>query len=143
MLRFPNPDNNAWISRYNQLIEDVESGKLIFNFIPIDKTKFSDRESYRIANARAGKLTLHHIIPKKIDPSLEKCKENFIYVPFKEHMDLHYYLWKADKRYAPHLRFGAAFGRKYGLWDFPGGDSEYEQMKLDCIEYKKKKKSTI
>lgn len=139
MLRFPNPDNNAWISRYNQLIEDVESKKIVFNYIPLDKSLFKTKEEFRIANVRAGKLTLHHIIPKKIDPSLEKYKENFIYVPFKEHMDLHYYLWKADKQYAPHLRFGAAFGRKHGLWDFPGGEIEYEQMKQDCIECRKRR----
>ena len=56
---FPNFDNNEWIVKYNQLILDIKSGKLDFK----DK-----------------KLSLHHIIPRSIAPSLTNNEDNFVYL---------------------------------------------------------------
>lgn len=144
MYRFPNPRRNPWLIKYNQLIDDIESNKLLFSFVPIDRCSFSGtNEEYRVANLKAGKLTIHHIIPKTIKPALAGDKKNLLMLPFKEHMDLHYYLWKSDKMYAPHLRFGAVYGRKYGLWDFPGGDDEYKLFLEDCRSCRKNVKKSV
>ena len=124
MLRFENPNNNEWLIKYNKLIEDVELGVRVF----------SDKETLV-----EGKLTLHHIIPRSVSPELTNNKENHIYLPFKEHMDLHYWLWKFDPSYAPQLWFGCVYGRKNGLWDLPGGDEEYEKLKEDVKKYRKRK----
>ena len=115
---FPNPTNSSWIEKYNRLVSDVKSGKLTFeSFTPI------------VVNGRKVGLGKHHIIPKSIAPELVKDPDNLVELPFKEHMDLHYFLWKADPAYARQLWFGCAFGRKHHLWDLPGGDAEYEELK--------------
>lgn len=126
MLRFDNPNNNEWIDKYNKLIEDVELGVRVFS---------NNKETWE-----EGKLSLHHIIPRSINPDLTDDTDNHIYLPFKEHMDLHYWLWKYDPKYAPQLWFGCVYGRKNGLWNLPGGDEEYEQLKKDVAKYRKKKK---
>lgn len=125
MLRFENPNNNEWLVKYNKLIEDVELGIVVFE---------KDKETLV-----EGKLTLHHIIPRSVSPELTNNKENHIYLPFKEHMDLHYWLWKFDPSYAPQLWFGCVYGRKNGLWDLPGGEEEYEKLKEDVKKYRKRK----
>ena len=124
MLRFENPNDNEWINKYNKLIEEVELGERVF----------SNKETLK-----EGKLGLHHIIPRSISPELTEDKNNHIYLPFKEHMDMHYWLWKFDPKYAPQLWFGCVYGRKNGLWDLPGGDEEYEQLKKDVHTYRKRK----
>lgn len=124
MLRFDNPNNNEWLNKYNKLIEDVELGVRVF----------SDK-----ATLEEGKLGIHHIIPRSISPELKDEKDNQIYLPFKEHMDMHYWLWKYDSRYAPQLWFGCVYGRKNGLWDLPGGDEEYKLLKEDVKKYRKRK----
>lgn len=125
MLRFENPNNNEWLIKYNKLIEDVELGIVVFE---------KDKETLV-----EGKLTLHHIIPRSVSPELTNNKENHIYLPFKEHMNLHYWLWKFDPSYAPQLWFGCVYGRKNGLWDLPGGEEEYEKLKEDVKKYRKRK----
>lgn len=136
MYRFPNPDNNEWINKYNELVAKVESGEIVFEQNVVSE---QNGEAGRIDKLVKGKTTLHHIIPRSISPELTKDKNNHIYVPFKEHMDLHYYLWKADKSYARQLWFGCVFGRKHGLWNLPNGDEEYEQLKKD-LNYGRKVK---
>lgn len=121
MRRFPNPSANEWLDKYNALIESIESGKIVF--------------------PEGTWLGKHHIIPKSIAPELLKDPENLVTLPFAEHMDLHYFLWKADPAYARQLWFGAVYGRKHKLWDLPGGDAEYEQLKRDLALRKKKKAS--
>lgn len=116
MYRFPNPTNNEWIDKYNQLIDDVEAGKLVFECVEGKRNKG---------------LSLHHILPRSIYPELTKDPNNHIYLPFKEHIDLHYYMWKADKKWAHQLWFGCVYGRKHDLWDLPGGEEEYVQLKND------------
>ena len=124
MLRFDNPNNDEWLNKYNKLVEDVELGV----------KSFSDKETLE-----EGKLGLHHIIPRSVSPELKDNKENHIYLPFKEHMDMHYWLWRYDPKYAPQLWFGCVYGRKNGLWDLPGGDIEYEKLKEDVKKYRKRK----
>lgn len=133
MLRFPNPTNNEWLNKYNHFIDEVEQGNIHFeeNWMNLEEKDFSNKEEYRLARVKAGKTGIHHIIPKKIDPSIQDLEENHIHVPFVEHMNMHYWLWKYDKQYAKHLWFGCVYGRKYGIWDLPGGDIEYEQLKRD------------
>ena len=123
MLRFANPNNNEWLILYNELINEVEKGI---------KTFISG------ATVETGKLGVHHIIPRSIRPDLTDDTENHIYLPFKEHMDMHYWLWKFDPSYAPQLWFGCVYGRKHGLWDLPGGEEEYKQLKKDVAKYRKK-----
>ena len=105
---FPNENNNEWIDKYNTLVLDVKAGRYDFG---------------------DTKLSLHHIIPRSIAPELTKDKANFVYVPIVEHMMLHYYLWKADSSYGRQLWFGCVWCRKNKLWDLPGGDTEYEELK--------------
>ena len=139
--RFPDTTNNEWIKKYNQLIEDIETKKIEFNkdYLNINRSDYNTNEEYRMARLKSGSGGYHHIIPKKIDPSLEKDKKNLIWLPFKEHMDLHYYLWKANPLYGIHLWFGCIYGRKHKLWDLPGGEDEYNQLKIDVGKYKKLK----
>ena len=115
---FPNPKHNTWLSRYNKLVSDIKSGKLTFeSYVPIE------------VNGRKMRLGKHHIIPRSIAPELAKDTDNIVELPFKEHMDLHYFLWKADQSYARQLWFGCVFGRKHHIWDIPGGEVEYEELK--------------
>lgn len=120
MILFPNPNSNEWINKYNALVENIKLGKMHF-----------------LEDAWIGK---HHIIPKSIAPELEKDEDNLVELPFAEHMDLHYYLWKADPSYASQLWFGCVYGRKHKLWDLPGGEEEYSQLKKDLHLSRQKKK---
>ena len=120
MILFPNPNNDEWIIKYNDRVESIKLGKVCFP-----------------ENAWIGK---HHIIPKSIAPELEKVEDNIVELPFAEHMDLHYFLWKADPSYASQLWFGCVYGRKHKLWDLPGGEEEYIQLKKDLSLSRKKKK---
>ncbi len=125
-LVFLNKLRSPWIDKYNKLVTDVCEGKITF-----DDGKTIEE----------GKTTLHHIIPRSIAPELENEKSNHVWLPFKEHIDAHYYLWKANPQYAPQLWFGAVYGRKHNLWDFPcdDKDAEYEQLKRDVAKYRKKR----
>lgn len=111
MIRFKTKLYNYNIYKYNDLIDRVESGQLVFE--------------------RDAKLTLHHIIPRSVAPELAKDPSNHIWLPFYEHAMMHYWLWRYDKKYARQLWFIACYGRKNKLWDFPNGDEEYEQLKID------------
>ena len=118
----------------------METGVIVYSedWKTLTREPTESKEEFRIRLLRMGKLTLHHIIPKKINPDLTNDKDNHILLPFQDHMNLHYWLWKYDKQYGPHLWFGCVFGRKYGLWDLPGGDLEYEELKRDVRERRKK-----
>ena len=144
MLRFPNEENNEWLNKYNSLIDDIENGRIQFSkeYLKVNKNDYTNREEYRIARLKLGSGGYHHIIPKKVNPELENVKDNKVWVPFIEHMNLHYYLWKYNKYYGIHLWFGCVFGRKHKLWDLPTED-EYNQLKKDVNEYIKNKKKGI
>ena len=116
LIQFPNESKSKWIDKYNELML---------------RSEMHDFEGQ--------KLTLHHIIPRSIDPSLKDVRENWAFLPFKEHMDAHYYLWKYDKNYASQLWFGCVYGRKHNLWNLPGGEAEYSELKRDVREYRKRK----
>lgn len=120
---FPNLDNNAWLEKYNSLVKSIMSGDKVF--------------------AEGSWLGKHHIIPKSIAPELEKDPSNIVVLPFAEHMDLHYFLWKADPSYASQLWFGCVYGRKHKLWDLPGGDDEYAQLKKDLKLSRRRKKKKL
>lgn len=135
--KFPNTSNNEWIDKYNELIEDVtpyEKERLL-----ILKDKYIPESMLK--GPVDGPISAHHIIPRSLHPELTKVKDNIIYVTFSEHMNLHYYLWKADSKYASQLWFGCVYGRKHNLWDLPGGEDEYKILKRDVNEYRKRKKS--
>ncbi len=129
MVLFPNPNNNEWIDKYNELVKKIKSEEEYWKEYKKHQPKRNDADPDCWKDSEA--VTIHHIVPKKIDPSLMNDKDNLLYVPFKDHCNLHYYLWKANPIYAKHLWFIGIAGRKMGLWDLPGGDEEYELLKKD------------
>ena len=121
---FPNPKKNPWIEKYNSLVSDIKEGKRIFTEEDLQRGS-----EIKIGSRNVCGLGKHHVIPKSLRPDLVKDPANIVELPFKEHMDLHYFLWKADNKYGRQLWFGCVFGRKHGLWDLPGGEEEYEELK--------------
>ena len=136
MILFPNHNNNPWIKKYNELVLEVKSHEEE----NILKKKNQPKRDDNNPSWNGDAITIHHIIPKKVEMGLVKNKENLLYVPFDLHCLLHYYLWKADPKYASHLWFLCIAGRKIGIWDLPGGEEEYAQLKIDVAAYKKQKK---
>ena len=112
---------SEWLDKYNQLVSDIMIRK------------------YKIDSSQ--KLGLHHIVPRSLAPELEKAKENHIWLPFQEHMDLHYFLWRHDSAYAAQLWFGCVYGRKHKMWDLPGSDEELKQLKEDLGRWRAIKKA--
>ena len=137
MFLFPNFDNNPWIDKYNELVRNIKADEFHYKTMKETQPKRNDKEE----TISKDFITIHHIIPKKVSMSLVKNKDNLLYVPFDLHCMLHYYLWKADPKYGAHLWFICIAGRKYGIWDLPGGEEEYEQLKKDVGAYKKLKKN--
>lgn len=133
---FPNPDNNEWIDKYNKLVAEIAAKEDYYKEYKAHQTKRDDKhwENYTLDH-----VGVHHIIPKKVDMSLMKDKDNLLYVPFGKHLDLHYFLWKADPKYGAHLWFIAIAARKMKLWDLPGGEQEYKQLSKDISLSRKKK----
>ena len=80
MYEFPNPDNIDFLILYNDLCRDG---------IPYNHVQGVTKKQLRDAG-----YSLHHIIPKSFDPSLEHDPENLVYLPFNDHANAHYYLWK-------------------------------------------------
>ena len=134
---FPNPDNNEWITKYNELVLKIKSEEDYWKEYKKHQPKRNDKDKNCWKDSKV--VTVHHIIPKKIDMSLVKDKDNLLYVPFAEHCTLHYYLWKSNPQYASHLWFICIAGRKLKLWDLPGGEEEYRQLSKDTALSKKKK----
>lgn len=135
MKIFPNPDGNEWLTRYNDLVKSAFDEHRDFKANIRESRSISDS----IERLRRGKLTLHHIIPRSLAPELTNDPDNFVYLTFSEHMDAHYYLWKADPKYGIQLWFGCVFGRKHKIWNLPGGESEYEILKKDVAAQRRKR----
>ena len=137
---FPNDSNNEWISKYNKLVLEVKAKEAENKEHKKNQPKRNDKDldSYPIDN-----IGIHHIIPKKIDPSLEKDKDNLLYVSLEDHINLHYYLWKANKEYSLHLWFIYVFARKHNLWTLPGGEEEFSELKKDVAFARMLKKQGI
>ena len=136
MFLFPNFENNKWFDKYNELVKTIKADEIYYKNLKANQPKRNDKDG----SLTKDFVTIHHIIPKKVSMSLVKNKENLLYVPFDMHCILHYYLWKADPKYALHLWFICIAGRKFGIWDLPGGDEEYEQLKKDVSYCRKLKK---
>ena len=81
MKTFPNPTNNNYINDYNKLIQT--NGICENNRNGISHKKLKEM-SY----------SLHHIIPRSFDPSLTNDKDNQVWLPIKDHIHVHYLLWK-------------------------------------------------
>ena len=137
MYLFPNPNNNFWINKYNNLVKIIKSKEKENKEIKENQQKRNDK----LKKYYSTSIGIHHIIPKSLRPDLVKDKDNFLYVNFSDHMLLHYYLWKADSNYASQLWFGCVYGRKYKLWDLPNGEKDYEQLKKDLKRNKNKGKN--
>lgn len=131
---FPNPQNNSWIDKYNNLVLEVEKHEQENKIFMKTQPKRNDQDPGSWSPQSIG---IHHIIPKKIDPSLKNDRNNWLYVNFFDHCTLHYYLWKADPQYAPYLMFIAYAGRKWGFWDMPGGEAEWEELRKNINEIRK------
>lgn len=140
MFLFPNFDNNPWIEKYNVLVKEVKSNEAYYKRVKETQPKRNDKTH---SGWTADQVGIHHIIPKKVDMGLVKNKDNLLYVPFDLHCTLHYYLWKANSKYAAHLWFICIAGRKMGIWDLPGGEEEYNQLKLDVAAHRKSKNNKI
>lgn len=116
-ILYPNPKRSWWLMRYNALVTKIKSGKLKF--------------------PEGSWLGKHHVIPRSERPDLQRDQRNIVVLPFTEHMDLHYFLWRAEptRRHAQQLWWGCVYGRKNKLWDLPGGDRELEKLKK-CLRKK-------
>ena len=125
---FPNPNDNEWIRKYNELVDEVAKNEDFYKKYKKTQPKRDDKDPN---SWTADSVGIHHIIPKKINPDIQKDKENLLYVTTKDHCWLHYYLWRADKKYAKHFWFLLQAARKRGWWELPEGDSEYEEIKKD------------
>lgn len=128
LLLFPNEENNEWINKYNELVVEVKAKEAENKALKEAQPKRNDKEPSIWSGESIG---IHHIIPKKIRPDLVKDKNNLLYVSIADHCRLHYYLWKSNPIYAKHFWFIMIAARKWGWWDLPGGDEEYEMIKND------------
>lgn len=135
--QFPNPTNNEWINKYNKLVIEIKDKESYWKEYKKNQPKRNDKDNDCWKNSKA--VTIHHIIPKSIDDSLVKDKTNLLFVPFKEHCLLHYYLWKSNPIYASQLWWICIAGRKLGLWDLPNGEEEYKQLAKDTSLLRKRK----
>ena len=135
--QFPNEESNEWIDKYNELVIEIKNQEDYWKEYKKTQPKRNDKhpENYMLSKM----VTVHHIIPVSIDESLSKDKSNLLFVPLKEHCILHYYLWKANPLYAAQLWWIGMAGKKLGVWELPGGDNEYEQLKKDTVLSRKKK----
>ena len=131
---FPNPENNEWLNKYNSLVDEVASMEDDYKDYKKKQPKRNDKDPSSWTENSVG---IHHIVPKKIDPDLKNNKDNLLYITFRDHCWLHYYLWRADPQYAKHFWFLLQAARKMGIWSLPGGEEEYEQIKSDVGKYKK------
>lgn len=137
MILFPNPRNCPWLGLYNEICREVKGMEEYYKEYKKTQPKRNDvLNSYDRNN-----VGIHHIIPKKIDMSLVKDPENLLYVPFDKHLLLHYYLWKSDYHYAPHLRFLAAAARSWNICELPE-DGLWEQIVRDCERTRKEKNNS-
>jgi len=135
--QFPNPENNKWINKYNKLVAKIKQQELYWKEYKKTQPKRNDKDANCWKNSKA--VTIHHIIPKSIDESLVKDKDNLLFVPFTEHCLLHYYLWKSNPIYASQLWWICIAGRKLGIWNLPHGDEEYKQLSKDISLSRKNK----
>ena len=135
--QFPNPTNNEWINKYNKLVIEIKDKESYWKEYKKNQPKRNDKDKDCWKNSKA--VTIHHIIPKSIDDSLVKDKANLLFVPFKEHCLLHYYLWESNPIYASQLWWICIAGRKLGLWNLPNGEEEYKQLAKDTSLLRKRK----
>ena len=135
--QFPNPSHNKWIDKYNKLVITIKKQEAYWKEYKKTQPKRNDKDANCWKNSKA--VTIHHIIPKSIDESLIKDKDNLLFVPFVEHCLLHYYLWKSNPIYASQLWWICIAGRKLGIWDLPHGDKEYKQLSKDISLSRKNK----
>ena len=138
--QFPNPSNNEWIDKYNKLVMLIKSQEDYWKEYKKTQPKRNDKDINCWKYSKA--VTVHHIIPKSIDESLVKDKDNLLFVPFAEHCLLHYYLWRANSIYASQLWWICIAGRKMGIWDLPNGEEEYKQLAKD-VSLSRKKKTNV
>ena len=124
---FPDSTSSEWIAEYNSEVK-----------------AFKSRQLHEDANAdwSRGEHGIHHVLPRSRWPELADDEDNKVYVTFQEHMHLHWLLWKADPSWASALWFGCVYGRKHKLWNLPGGEEEYEQLKRDLKLSRKCKKQS-
>jgi len=135
--QFPNPSHNKWIDKYNKLVITIKKQEAYWKEYKKTQPKRNDKDTNCWKNSKA--VTIHHIIPKSIDESLVKDKDNLLFVPFVEHCLLHYYLWKSNPIYASQLWWICIAGRKMGIWDLPQGEEEYKQLSKDISLSRKNK----
>lgn len=128
------PSHDKYIVQYNALAKQLKS---------LEKTDLARLRSEKACydgKKLSRKYGKHHIIPRSVRPDLADDPNNIVYADFQTHMTMHWLLWKSDSKFARQLWFGCCFGRKHKIWNLPGGDAEYEQLKRDL---KKRSKNNI
>lgn len=135
---FPNDDYcpNEWIIKYNKLVFEIKAKEDFYKEYKKTQPKRNDKEKKYDKN----NVGIHHIIPKSLRPDLVKNPDNLLYVPFDKHILLHYYLWKADYRYANQLKFIAAAARSWNICELPGGEETWLQICKDSVRIRKENK---
>lgn len=116
--RIPNPDNNYWFNICNEIIAKNECN------IQLKKN-----------DPNYVKYSLHHILPRSEYPELTNDKNNWLHLPVIDHVNLHYYMWKGDSKYAKAFWFCYVYFHKYEHYNI--SEEEYEQLKKDLAKYKK------
>lgn len=113
-FRFPNPDNNMWVNKYNEIIALYES------------------------NAPDKSLSLHHILPRSRYPEYKEDPNNHLYLPIMEHINIHYYLWKGLPEYCAAFWFCYVYFHKNFGYNIP--EEDVVKLKRDMMIYRKNKK---
>lgn len=115
--RLENPDNNEWLNKANALI---------------DKYEYVTKTTYP-----GVKLSLHHILIRSLYPDLAKDKNNIIYMAWQDHWLIHYYMWKADRKYCAAFWFCYVYFKKH--YNMKITSDEEKQLKSDMAYYKQHK----
>ena len=116
--RLPNPDNNEWIAKCNDIIGKNENNVQL-------KPKDPNYKKY----------SLHHILIRSEYPELKNDLNNQIYLEVEDHINLHYYMWKGNSKYCAAFWFCYVWFHKNFGYNIT--DEEYLQLKEDMKVYRK------
>lgn len=114
-FRLDNPDCNEWIVKANALI--------------------SKYEDWTPKNHPRAKLSLHHILIRSKFPQLKDDPNNVVWLPYRIHWLIHYYMWRANSDYCAAFWFCYVYFKKHYGMTIPG--DEETRLIHDMSLYKK------
>ena len=128
MKTFPNPNNNKYITEYNNLA--ITNGICENNRNGLTHKKLKEMN-----------YSLHHIIPRSFNPDLTNDKDNQVWLPIKDHIHMHYLLWKGlnNQQSAMAFWFIYIYGKKYQ--DYIIADDEDKILHEHVSSYLKSKRN--